>query len=141
MNAKVLLRIATLAIALFDLGHSVGGMLVAESHGPEEDALLASLAAYRFDMMGSTRSHHDFYVGEGWFLSAALTALLVICWQLSSATAESPALVRRVSLVLALFFATSAALCVAFFFVAPLVCSVVAACACAAAWWRLRSPA
>jgi hypothetical protein len=139
MQPKLLLRIATFAILLFELGHTLGGMVFAESHGPEEDALMASLAAYRFDVMGSMRSHHDFYVGEGWYLSAALAARLVICWQVSRSTVESPALVGRLSLVLAVFFAVSAGLSAAFFFVAPLVTSVVAAVACGAAWWRLRS--
>jgi hypothetical protein len=140
MQPKILLRSAAVAIAVFELGHTLGGMLLAKSHGPEEDALLATtLAAYHFDVMGSTRSHHDFYVGEGWYLSATLAAMLVICWQLSNATLESPALVRRLSLVLALSFATSAALCALFFFVAPLATSVIAALACAAAWSCLRA--
>jgi hypothetical protein len=138
MQPKILLRIAAAAILLFELGHTLGGMIFAESHGAEEDALMAALAAYRFDVMGSTRSHHDFYVGEGWYLSAALAAMLVICWQLSRSTVESPVLVGRLSLVLAVFFAASAALSATFFFVAPLVTSVVAALACGAAWWRLR---
>lgn len=139
MTPKRLLRIAAVAILFFDLGHTVGGMIASESHGPEEDALMASLAAYRFDVMGSMRSHHEFYVGEGWYLSATLTAMLVICWLLSSAVEESPALVRRMSLVLAVFFACSAGLCVAFFFVAPLATSVIASVACSAAWWKLRA--
>lgn len=139
MQPKILLRIAAVAIAIFDLGHTVGGMILAESHGAEEDALLASLAAYRFDIMGSSRSHHDFYTGEGWYLSAVLTALIVICWQLSSAATESPKLVARISLVLALFFAVSVALCVMFFFAAPLAMSALACAALAAAWLRLRA--
>jgi hypothetical protein len=139
MQPKILLRIAAGAITIMGLGHTLGGMVFATSRGPEEQALLASLAAYHFDMMGSSRSHRDFYVGEGWYLSAALAAMIVMCWQLSNATLESPAVVRRLSLVIAVFFAASAALCAAFFFVAPLATSAIAAAACGAAWWRLRS--
>jgi hypothetical protein len=138
MQPKILLRIAAIAIAIFELGHTVGGMLLGKSRGPDEDAVMALLAAYRFDVMGSTRSHHDFYQGEGWYLSAALAAMIVICWQLSNSTIESPALVGRLSLVIAVFFATSAALCAVFFFVAPLAMSVIASAGCGAAWWRLR---
>jgi hypothetical protein len=138
MQPKILLRIAAVAITLFALGHTLGGMIFAESRGPEEEALMAALAAFRFDVMGSMRSHHDFYVGEGWYLSAALVAMIAVCWQLSSSARESPALVSRLSLVLALFFAASAALSAAFFFAAPLVTSLVASAACGAAWWRLR---
>jgi hypothetical protein len=138
MQPKILLRVAAVAIGIFWLGHTVGGMLLAKSRGPAEDAVMASLAAYRFDVMGSVRSHHDFYVGEGWYLSAALAVMIVMCWQLSTSSLESPRLVGRLSLVIALFFATSAALCAAFFFAAPLVMSVIASAACGAAWWRLR---
>src|SRR4051812_17804660 len=123
MSPKILLRIAAVAITIFALGHTLGAMIFGRSHGPEEDALMAALGAYRFDIMGSMRSQRDFYTGEGWYLSATLVALIVICWLLSSAARESPALVRRMSLVLALFFAASVALCVKFFFAAPLAMS------------------
>ena len=139
MQPKLLFRIAAAAITLFMLGHTVGGMILAESHGPEEDALLESLRAYHFVIMGSTRSHFDFYRGEGWYLSATLIAMIALCWMLSNAVAESPALVRRLALVLALFFATSAVLCVMFFFAAPLTMSVIASLALGTAWLRLRN--
>jgi hypothetical protein len=139
MQPRILLRIAAAAIAVFDLGHTLGGMVFGKSRGPEEVALFGLLAAYRFDVMGSSRSHFDFYRGEGWYLSAALTAMLVMCWLLSNATTDNPVLVGRLSLLIALFFAISAALCGLFFFAAPLVMSAVASAACAAAWWRLLS--
>ena len=135
----ILLRVAACAIAVFELGHTLGGMVLGKSRGPDEDGLMASLATYRFEVMGSSRSHYDFYRGEGWYLSAALAAMVVVCWLLSNSTVESPALVRRLSLLIAVFFATSAVLCTAFFFAAPLLLSVIASAACGAAWWRLRS--
>ena len=139
MQPKALLRIAAVAIAIFDLGHTVGGMILAPSHGAEEDALMASLAAYEFDVMGSMRSHAEFYEGEGWYLSATLTALLVMTWLLSSAVIESPTLVRRLSILFSIFFAVSAALCAKFFFAAPLVMSVIASLALGLAAMRLRT--
>ena len=139
MQPRILLRIAAIAIAVFELGHTVGGMILGKSRGPEEETLLAALASYRFDVMGSTRSHRDFYLGEGWYLSATLAAMIVMCWLLSNSTVDSPVLVRRLSLVIAVFFAISAALCGAFFFAAPLVTSAIASAACWATWWRLRS--
>jgi len=137
MSPKVLLRIAAAAAAVFTLGHTLGGMIFATSHGPAGEAVLAALGAYRFDMMGTSRSHLDFYVGEGWYLTAALAVLVAMCWLLSDAAEESPALVRRLSLIIALFFVTSVGLCAAFFFIAPLVMSAVAALSSGAAWWKL----
>jgi hypothetical protein len=141
MTPKVLLRVAAVAAALFALGHTLGGMIFAKSHGPDGEAVLNALGAYRFDMMGSSRSHLDFYVGEGWYLSAALAVLIAMCWLLSNAAAESPALVGRLSLVIAVFFVASVGLCGAFFFIVPLVMSAIAAVSCGAAWWKLRAPA
>lgn len=53
MTAKVLLRIAAFAAGFFALGHTLGGMIFAKSHGPDGEAVLAALGGYRFDMMGS----------------------------------------------------------------------------------------
>lgn len=41
--AGVLLRVAAFAIAVFELGHTLGGMVLGKSRGPNEDALMASL--------------------------------------------------------------------------------------------------
>jgi len=139
MTAKVFLRIAAFAAGLFALGHTLGGMIFAKSHGPNGEAVLAALGAYRFDMMGSSRSHLDFYSGSGWFLSAALAMLIALCWLLSNAAADNPALVGRLSLVIGVFFAVGTGLSGAFFFIAPLIMSVVAALACGAAWWKLTA--
>jgi hypothetical protein len=101
--------------------------------------VLKALGAYRFDMMGWSRSHLDFYVGEGWYLSVALTVMVVMCWLLSNAAEQSPSLVGRMSLVIGLFFVASVGLCAAYFFIAPVVFSAVAASSAGAAWWKLRS--
>lgn len=137
MQPKVLLRIAAAACGFIALGHTFGGMLGAVSHGPEEDALLKTLAAYTFDIAGSTRSHWDFYRGEGWYLALTKVTFTIVLWLLSNAVAESPALVRRLTAVCTLFFAVGAGLCFRYFFIAPLACSVIATLACGAAWIRL----
>ena len=84
MQPKLLLRIAAAASAFIALGHTFGAMLNAVSHGPKEDALLESLAAFTFDIAGSTRSHWDFYRGEGWYLSLTQVTLTIILWLLSN---------------------------------------------------------
>ena len=141
MQPKLLLRIAAVAAGIIDLGHTAGAMLNPVSHGAEEDVVKAAFAAYRFEIMGRMRSHMDFYVGQGWYVSATMTFMLVLCWVLSSAVAESPKLVRTLSLTVAIFFAVSIALCVKYFFIAPLSMSVVAAIASGAAYVGLGKQA
>jgi uncharacterized membrane protein len=137
MQPKILLRIAAAASAFIALGHTFGAMLAAVSHGPEEDALLKALATFTFDIAGSTRSHWDFYRGEGWYLSLTMVTFTIVLWSLSNAVAESPALVRRLAFVSTLFFAVATALCARYFFIAPLACSAIATIACGVAWLRL----
>ena len=109
------------------------------THGPQEDALYKAMAALTFDVMGSTRSHWDFYRGEGWYLSLTKGTFAVLLWSMSNAVSESPALVRRLTGVCTLFFAITVGLCARWFFAAPLVCSIVAMLACAGAWFRLKA--
>jgi len=137
MQPKILLRIAAAACGFIALGHTFGAMLGAMSQGPQEDALLQSLAAFTFDVAGSTRSHWDFYRGEGWYLSLTKVTWTVVLWLLSNAVTDSPVLVRRVTLVSTLFFAVGTALCIRYFFIAPLACSAIATLACGIAWLRL----
>jgi hypothetical protein len=125
MSPTLAYRIAAGFLGFFALAHT-GGML-APTRGAEEDAALAALAAFRFDMMGATRSHFDFYRGEGWYLTLAVAAMAATSWQLGAVVRDQPALARRLIWVPAIFSVVSGALCVVYFFPAPLVCSWVAA--------------
>ena len=126
MSPRLTLRIAGASLSFLFLGHTVGGMLLAKSHGAEEDKLLASLAAYEFDIMGFTRSHADFYRGEGWYLSLAVFCVAALCFQLASLSTEQPALVRRLVWLPLVFTIGSTLLSATYFFAAPLAASVVA---------------
>lgn len=114
-------------------------MLFPTSHGPEEDALLSSLAAYRFDAMGFTRSHADFYAGEGWFLTLALVVVAAFTWMLGELATEQPSIARRLAPLSMFFSLGSAVLAGAFFVPPPLVVSALAFVAATVAWLRLRT--
>lgn len=126
MTAKVPLRAASVFLTIFGFGHTVGGMLMPTSHGPEEDAALAALAAYKFNTMGFVRSHADFYRGEGFYLSLAVFLFAAMCWQLGSLSVEHPQIARRMLWLPASFSLGSTLLCVTYFFTAPLVASALA---------------
>jgi hypothetical protein len=112
-------------------------MVFGKTRGPEEDTVLGALGAYRFQIMGFTRSHHDFYVGEGWYLSLALFVVIVLTWQLAGLAVAQPAVVRRLVVLPLLFAVGSAVLCGLYFFIAPLVMSALAAVSVGVAWQRL----
>jgi hypothetical protein len=138
MSPRLSLRIAGGALSFLFLGHTIGAMLLAPSQGPEEDRLLESLAAYRFDVMGFTRSHADFYLGEGWFLSLAAFVMAALCFQLASLSSEHPALARRLVWLPLVFGLFGTLLCVMYFFTAPLAACAIASMACALAFAKLR---
>ena len=98
MAPKILLRLASVFLSIFFLGHTLGGMVFGKTRGPEEDAVLGALGAYRFQIMGFTRSHHDFYVGEGWYLSLALLVVIVLTCGRELLFASSMTAVARASL-------------------------------------------
>ena len=138
MSERLLLRLAALALGLVALGHTFGGMLFPTSHGEGEDHVLAALAAYRFDIMGVSRSHADFYAGEGWFLSLSVVVMIALCLALASLVESSREVVRRLVYVPLVFSVVGAGLCAAFFFPAPLGSMVLASLALAACAVKLR---
>lgn len=139
MTPRTLFRIATVLLGVFFFGHTVGGMLMPTSHGPEEDAALAGLAAYRFNVMGFERSHAEFYRGEGFYLSLAIALFAAMCIQLGSLSVEQPRLALRLAWLPAAFCLGSTLLCITYFFTAPLMMSGLAFLAIVAAMLRLRS--
>jgi hypothetical protein len=138
MSAKWSLRGAAVLLTVFFLGHTVGGMLGGKSRGVAEDAVLAALRAYRFEVMGVERSHMDFYQGLGWYLSLSLAVVIVLLWQLSRLAIDRPAVTRALLAPFAIFCAGSAVLCATHFFPAPFATSALATLAIAWAWWSLR---
>lgn len=129
------IRIAQVAIALFAIGHTLG-MLSTRFRDDAERAAIEGLKAYRFDIMGVQRSHHDFYLGMGWSLSLFLVfALLLTQWLLPLMQAQ-PAATRPILWGMAGVFAVMAAFCVRWFFPAPLGMSLAASLALAWAAWH-----
>jgi len=138
MSERLLLRIAAFAMGFVAFGHTVGGMMLAKSHGRGEDVVLAALRSYHFDVMGVSRSHADFYAGEGWFLSIALIAMTLLCWQLGSIVDEHRKLVWRLILGPLAYAVVGVWLCMKYFFPAPLAGMTVAAISLAVCFLRLN---
>lgn len=94
MNPSILLRIASVLAMIFFLAHTLGGMLNAPSHGPEETALLEAMKSQRFDFAGSMRGYWDFYFGFGLMLSVNSLLQSVLFWQLGAFARKEPARAR-----------------------------------------------
>jgi hypothetical protein len=131
MKASMFYRIAAVVLLLFDAGHTSGY--------PWSDAKwevdLSVMRSTHFYIMGFSRTYWDFYVGFGLFISMFLLLAVVLAWQLGSLPPESLALLRSTRWVFALCFAVITVLSWKYFFIIPIVCSIVTTvCLIAAAW-------
>ena len=129
----MLYRIAAVLILLFDIGHTIGFL----QHDPEwkVDSLLGSMKSIHFDVQGFSRSYWDFFVGFGLFVTVFLLLSAVVAWQLGGLAAETLARVRAIGWSLAISFVVLTFLSFKYFFILPLIFSIViAVCLIVAAW-------
>ena len=133
MKASLFYRIAAVLILLFDIGHTVGFL----QHDPEwkVDSLIGSMKSIHFAIQGFSRSYWDFFVGFGLFVTVFLLLAAAVAWQLGRLDAETVTRVRGIGWSLALCFVVLTFLSFRYFFVLPLIFSIViAVCLTVAAW-------
>ena len=138
MKTSLLYRIAAVLILLFAVGHTIGFL----QHDPKwgVDALLASMRTIHFDIQGFSRTYWDFFVGFGLFVTVFLLFAAVLAWQLGGLPAETLARMRGIAWAFGVCFAAVAFLSWRYFFLIPLVFSIVITiCLSAAAWVSRKS--
>jgi len=124
LKPSILLRVAAGMFAFIAAGHTVG--MFAKSRGIKEDLVVRAMQAYEFDVMGSRRTHWDFYRGEGWYVTLACAVFAVVLWQLASMSKANPAGARPLLWTMLVAAVISSALNGVFFFIAPLLSSIIA---------------
>ena len=131
MRASMLYRISAVLLLLFDAGHTSGFPWSDPKWGVD----LGSMQSTHFYIMGFNRTYWDFYRGFGLFVSVFLLLAVVMAWQLGRLPPESLALMRGTSWTFALCFAAITVLSWKYFFILPIVFSIVTtSCLTAAAW-------
>jgi hypothetical protein len=131
MKASWFYRIAAVLLLLFDIGHTSGFPWSDPKWGVD----LLSMRSTHFQIMGFSRTYWDFYVGFGLFVSVFLLLAVVLAWQLGGLRPEFLALMRGTAWAFALCFAAITLLSWKFFFIIPIVFSIViTSCLTAAAW-------
>ena len=85
MRAKLPLRISSVVLLLFALGHTAG-FLSFRPKEPEAVGVLESMRRVPFDFGGHTVHWIDLYTGFGLAISVAGFMLPIIAWRLSTAT-------------------------------------------------------
>src|SRR5258708_30237630 len=131
MKASMLYRIAAVLLLLFDAGRTSGFPWSDPKWGVD----LASMRSTHFYIMGFSRTYWDFYVGFGLFVSVFLLLAVVLAWQLCRLPPQSLALMRGTAWAFALCFAAVTVLSSKYFFILPIVFSIVTTSVLTAAAW------
>jgi hypothetical protein len=133
LKASLLYRIASILLVFFAIGHTLGFRRTKPEWGVE--ALITSMRQTHFVVDGFGRTYWNFYVGFGLFVSVLLLFAALVAWQLGGLPASAWQLMRGTAWALAICFVIVTFLSWRYFFIAPIVFSVViTACLIAAAW-------
>jgi hypothetical protein len=125
MKPWIWLRAATALQAFGTFGHTMAGTPVKATRGPQEEALFSAMRAFRLTIMGSNRSHWDFYQGFGVTITVNFLVLTILLWQLSSLSRTDSKVVRP--MVITILFGHLLLLVVGsiYFFLAPVLVSTL----------------
>jgi hypothetical protein len=133
MKASIFYRIAAVLLLLFALGHTLGFSQPDPQWGV--DALVGSMQSIHFDVMGSSRTYWDLFLGSGYCISLFFLFAALLAWQLGGFPAVTLAAMRATLWGFALCFAAIAVLSWIYLFIIPLAFSIlIALCLAAAAW-------
>ncbi len=133
MTVSLLYHVAAILLVLYAAGHTMGFRRVDPRWGI--DAFVAGLRTTRFDVQGRRHSYWDFYVGFGLFVTVLLAFAAVLAWQLGGLPAATLATLPLITWGLAACFVAATVVTWRYFFVAPIVFSVIITlCLLAAAW-------
>ena len=133
MKPSLLYRIASILLVLFAVGHTLGFRQVDPRWGIEP--LIQSMRSIHFIANGYERTYWDFYVGFGLFVTALLLFASLIAWQLGSLPAQTVASMRISAWGFVFCFAFVAFLSWRYFFLIPVMFSIIIlVCLTLAAW-------
>jgi hypothetical protein len=136
VKARILYRISSVLLLLFAAGHTFGFPWSDPKWGVD----LGSMQSTHFHIMGFSRTYWDFYVGFGLFVSVFLLLAVVLAWQLGGLPPESLARLRGTGWAFAFCFVAITVLSWKYFFIVPIVFSIVTTlCLTAAAWLSAKT--
>ena len=133
MSSTILYRISAVLLLLFAVGHQFGFRQVDPQWGIAP--LIDGLKSTYFQVQGARRNYWGFFTGFGFFVTVLLLFSAVLAWQLAGLPGASLASLRIVLWAFAVCYVIIAVLTWRYFFMAPIVLSVlVALCLVLAAW-------
>ncbi len=119
MKTTLFLRIASVAVIVQSVLHTIGGVFGKPTPGAASVAV-AAMKANHFPVMGLDRTYWDFYIGFGLAITISLVMEGVVFWLLANLAAKG-ANVRPIAAVFCVGYLTLMVLAYRFFFPPPTV--------------------
>ncbi len=138
MKPWIWLRVASILQAFGTVGHTTASF-DSPSRGPGEEAIFNVMRAYRFNIMGLSRSHWDFYVGYELAIAVTFAILAVLMWQLSNVIRTAPEQASPLIVTILIYEIFMSIIGWEYFFAGPGVMSILIAVCLVAALFTLRS--
>ena len=127
MKPTILLRVASVLTFIHAALHTVG--VFGTPKDSAQLAVIETMKAHQFLVMGSPRSYWDFFFGYGLILSVCLLVEAVVFWQLGEIAKSQPKLIRPILGAFILAFCGTAIIAGQYFFIAPAATeAIIAAC-------------
>jgi hypothetical protein len=123
MRASILYRISSVLILLFAIGHTLGFRQTDPSWGV--DQTLSVLKRTTFHIQGFDRTYYGFYVGSGYFVTVFMLFTVLVTWELGRLPGATLRQLPWLTWGLALAYAGSLLISLRYFFMAPLIFSVL----------------
>jgi hypothetical protein len=138
MKASTLLRVSSVLTFLYFLGHSIGYPWM-PSQGGATETVVGLMRSFHFDVFGSERTYWDFYLGFGLTVSVLMLLEAVVLWLVAGIAVKDPRSARPFAAAFLLANLAQLGLVLRFFFLPPLVLSVLnTACLALALWASFR---
>jgi hypothetical protein len=126
MRTVLFLRIASVLTFIHAALHTIGGVFGGADPG-EQQAVVATMKAHEFLVMGVMRSYWDFHMGMGLAVSVFLTAEAVVFWQLGSLAKTDALRLRPVLTTFLIGYLGIALVSYRYFFAAPVITEILIA--------------
>jgi hypothetical protein len=139
LKPAVFYRIASVLLLLFAALHTFGFRQVDPQWGVE--SLIGLMRSIHFDILGTSRTYWDFFVGFGLCFSVFLVFTAVLAWQLGGLPRQTLAVMRGTVWALVICFAAVTIVAFRYAFVVPIVFSILILLCLTAAAWLSAKPA
>jgi len=126
MRTVLFLRIASVLTLIHAVLHTIGGVFGAAAPG-EQQAVVETMKAHVFPVMGVMRSYWDFHMGMGLVVSVFLTVEAVVFWQLGSLAKTDALKLRPILATFLIGYLGVALVSYRYFFAAPVITEILIA--------------